>query len=325
MKLVIVSRIFNEDDIVEAFVRHHAEGTSQFVFLDDGSTDRTLEILRRLKEEGLPIRVVQMQSSTADQAARSTWLYRYADENFAPDWVIFLDVDEFIDASLTGQPIAVYLKDVTPSIDYVQWKLINYVTSPDDDPLQPIVPRRMNWRNRTPLDVDKIAVRGGLAAHGLTVRSGQHSAFCETKQLTSLLETKVLLAHFPERSLWQKISKNMIGWLKVNAAGSSVVESGSSYHYRDMFERILYMPTSVLTNPSHVEPRLDKANNTFHPLPYQGSVLRYFIPQDPRMKAIQVITRYAEDLAKQYGRLMEEVPEAKSATQTWYDDRKILF
>jgi glycosyltransferase involved in cell wall biosynthesis len=325
MKLVIVSRIFNEDDIVEAFVRHHARHAGQFIFLDDGSTDRTLEILRLLKEEGLPIHVVQMQSSTSDQAARSTWLYHYADENFAPDWVVFLDIDEFIDTTLANQTIIEYLKAVPSEVDYIRWMLINYVSSPDDDPLQPIVPRRLRWRNKLPTDVEKIAVRGGLAMHGVEIKSGQHGALCKSRPLTHMVETNVLLAHFPERSLWQKISKNMIGWLKVKANGPMAVATGESYHYRDLFERILYVPASVISNPNLITPALDKGHNHLHPFHYQGGILRYFIPVDPRMKAIQVITHYMEDLADQYGQLVEEVPEARAAMHAKYQERKVLF
>ncbi len=325
MKIVIVSRVLNEDDIIESFVRHHAAAAAQFVFLDDGSTDRTLDILRALKNEGIPIRVVQMQSSTADQAPRSTWLYHHADQEFKPDWVIFLDVDEFIDTSLAKMTIKTYLSQVPAEVDYIRWKLVNYATTPGDDPLQPIVPRRMRWRTKLPSTVDKVAIRGGLSSHGLVINSGQHSASCRDKELTKREETNILLAHYPERSVWQKIAKNTIGWLKVTAAGQTVVKSGRSYHYKDMFEKILYMPDTVVFNPRIITPELDKTHYVHQPLAWGGGNLKYYLPQDNRMKTIQAVLQYAEHLAKQHGRLMEEVPGAKEATESWYQKREILF
>jgi hypothetical protein len=58
--LVGITRVLNEDDIVEAFVRHHATMVDHHVFVDNGSTDETIAILRALKDEGLNISVFHM-------------------------------------------------------------------------------------------------------------------------------------------------------------------------------------------------------------------------------------------------------------------------
>jgi hypothetical protein len=58
-KIVSVTRILNEDDIVEAFVRHNAVHADHMLFLDDSSIDRTLEILQTLQVEGFPLTVFQ--------------------------------------------------------------------------------------------------------------------------------------------------------------------------------------------------------------------------------------------------------------------------
>ncbi len=78
MKLVAVTRLWNEDDIVEAFVRHHAPQVDRFVFLDNGSSDRTLDILRSLAAEEFPITVLQTRSVSFDEASVNTWLFHYA-------------------------------------------------------------------------------------------------------------------------------------------------------------------------------------------------------------------------------------------------------
>jgi hypothetical protein len=59
MRLVAASRVLNEDDILEAFVRHHAALVDHHIFLDNGSSDRSLAILRALQAEGLPLTVLQ--------------------------------------------------------------------------------------------------------------------------------------------------------------------------------------------------------------------------------------------------------------------------
>src|SRR5271157_5406542 len=98
MNLVAVTRILNEDDIVEAFVRHHAPMLVHHIFLDNGSTDRTVEILRALKDEGLSITVFQNGSVYFFEETHNTLLYRLAVQECGADWVVFLDCDEFVDA-----------------------------------------------------------------------------------------------------------------------------------------------------------------------------------------------------------------------------------
>jgi len=60
---VAASRVLNEDDILEAFVRHHAALVDHHIFLDNGSSDRSLAILRALQAEGLPLTVLQTRAA----------------------------------------------------------------------------------------------------------------------------------------------------------------------------------------------------------------------------------------------------------------------
>jgi predicted transcriptional regulator YdeE len=48
MRLVAITSVKNESDIVEAFVRHTLAASDYLVVLDNGSTDGTLDILRAL-------------------------------------------------------------------------------------------------------------------------------------------------------------------------------------------------------------------------------------------------------------------------------------
>ena len=57
MRLVAISRILNEADIVEAFVRHTSTLVDHHILLDNGSTDATLNIQSALHGEGLSIEV----------------------------------------------------------------------------------------------------------------------------------------------------------------------------------------------------------------------------------------------------------------------------
>ena len=49
MKLVCISRVKNEADIIEAFVRHHVAYFDKIIIVDDASSDGTYEMLRALR------------------------------------------------------------------------------------------------------------------------------------------------------------------------------------------------------------------------------------------------------------------------------------
>src|ERR1700743_614604 len=97
MTLIGITKVLNEDDIVEAFIRHHATMVDHHLILDNGSTDETLSILKALKDEGLNLSVFQNRCTFFNEAAYNTELFKHARNVLGADWAIFLDTDEFID------------------------------------------------------------------------------------------------------------------------------------------------------------------------------------------------------------------------------------
>ncbi|MBF0561870.1 MAG: glycosyltransferase family 2 protein, partial [Alphaproteobacteria bacterium] len=115
MKIVAVSRSLNEEDIVEAFIRHHASFVDHHVILDGGSVDNTVEIITNLKNEGLNITLFSNDSPINNEHGWLTFLYKWAIEQNHADWVLFLDIDEFIDARKIGWDIKGYFDRVGES------------------------------------------------------------------------------------------------------------------------------------------------------------------------------------------------------------------
>lgn len=54
-KIISISMVKNEADVIESFVRHTMSFVDMMLVADHSSTDKTPEILRRLREEGLPL------------------------------------------------------------------------------------------------------------------------------------------------------------------------------------------------------------------------------------------------------------------------------
>lgn len=321
MRLVAVTRILNEDDIIEAFVRHNATLIDHMLFLDNGSTDATLDILRNLQAEGFALSVFQTIAASFDEVATNTWLYRLADQMHRADWIVFLDADEFID---TAGSLAERLAGRHRHDQAVTVALVHYFDTPEDDPSDPIVPTRMQWRLRAATGVVKLIVRSGLGTR-ITIDAGNHGATLDGRTLPAPMEHNVAYAHYPRRSGWQNLQKITIGWLKVLAAGEAAVGAGRSRHYRSPFETLRDRPQDLIGNPAYLAPGIDASIAARAPIIYRGGALRYTTTADPALKAFELGMRYAEQLARSHGALLDRSAEARHIAETGNAVKKFLF
>src|SRR5690349_11051897 len=85
----------NEADVIEAFVRHNLAFLDALVVVDHGSFDGTSDVLAKLRDEGLPLRVAHDADPAYRQAQTMTRLAREALGEGA-DFVFALDADEFL-------------------------------------------------------------------------------------------------------------------------------------------------------------------------------------------------------------------------------------
>ena len=90
-------KVRDEEDVIEDNLRfHHALGVDFFVVMDNGSVDRTPEILARYEDAGLA-HVLHDESGDL-RALGAEWytrMGRMAATEFGADWVINNDADEF--------------------------------------------------------------------------------------------------------------------------------------------------------------------------------------------------------------------------------------
>ncbi len=318
-KLVSVTRILNEDDIAEAFVRHNVQHVDHMLFLDNGSTDQTLEILRALQSEGVPLTVVQTHSISFDEIAINSWGYQAASQLFGADWVVFIDADEFI-ATEKSVPLATLLAVNEPAITA---QLVNYGQTELDDPNELIVPLRLRHRWARETNVDKLILRAGLS--GIAIGAGNHGALAGGRILPARRHAQVSFAHYPRRSGWQILQKMAAGWLKALAAGRSAAEAGHSEHYRSPFETMRDKPGELLYNSGYFAREFELNEAIEAPLAYLGGELRYTQPTDPAMKAAHMFLRFTERVAMQHGRLLDESPQARALVEHWNARREFLF
>ena len=107
MKLVGLSMVRDEADIIESFVRHNLGYVDELHVIVQPSQDATRAILDALVREGLPLRVTDDDEGGFMQGRKLTALGRRLLRSAAADAVLVLDADEFVRA-----PDKAFLADV---------------------------------------------------------------------------------------------------------------------------------------------------------------------------------------------------------------------
>lgn len=312
MRIVGVVRTLNEDDIIEAVLRHHLALMDAVLVLDDGSNDRTIEIVSALQKEGLPIELIQRRCVIFDEGNRNTFLYYRAITIHYADWVVFFDADEFIDMAQSGIMLKEYLSAIPSHCEGVRLRLVNFTDTKGDNQDEINVTKRLIWRHKIPHDVFKVMVRAHENEKNITIHAGNHSAYRNGVELNFFTAEDILLSHYPRRSGWHDIYKFVIGRLKINAAGSRETAKDTGSHYIAPFQILLDKPEALLYSESFFNRNPDPKIQAVIPLNYLGAELRYTTKTDYKMKCVRMILKYSNELATEYGQLMDTNPEVQA-------------
>src|SRR5947207_765608 len=240
MKIVGISMIRNDADIVEPFVRHALRVLNHLFVVVHCPQDGTGEILSALHAEGLPMTLVFDGEPAFLQGERMTWLAREAFAAFGPDYVFPLDADEFI---IPGERAAIEaaLAPLPEDAVAARIRLRTFVMTSDDPAHEPKPLRRIRFRPRNEPKVGKIVLaRGFMADAALIIDHGNHALLRiggSAHQLPLPFVPQLALAHYPVRSAAQLMNKTIVGYLAHIAAGRpNVEEQRLATHWRRCYE-----------------------------------------------------------------------------------------
>jgi hypothetical protein len=213
VKIVALSVVRNEVDILEAFVRYHLEVVDQMVIVDHRSTDGSSELLCELEAERLPLTIRPLTPRHLNRRQTMTELMWATAEAIGPDLVLMLDADEFVASE--AKPVRGALESLTLTAPTaIPWR--TYVPTPADDrsdpnPLTRIVHRRaLEPRRRY-----KVAVPGRFARdreYGLSNGNHRLVIWGSRAEIAAVNVSGLFLAHYPVRTVEQLSAKVVAAW-----------------------------------------------------------------------------------------------------------------
>jgi len=96
IKLIMTLLVKNEEEIVEKHIRYHKSmGVDGFIVTSHNSTDKTNEILEKLKKEGLILEIIYETDPHYHQSKFVDKMIRKAKFKYKANWIINADADEF--------------------------------------------------------------------------------------------------------------------------------------------------------------------------------------------------------------------------------------
>jgi glycosyltransferase involved in cell wall biosynthesis len=241
-KIFSISMVKNEMDIIESFVRYNVNYLDGMIILDNGSTDRTLNILESLKNEGLPIFVNEDDTRDFDKVLKMNHLLKKAVYEFNADIIVPLDADEFLLSPNKGDPREFLEKLESPNYYVAKWKV--YVPDFNKNEVEKFIPSKITMArddsSRTWHTLYKVIIPRKLVTdYDVRLTRGSHSLVFDPKYkevLNRIINPNLRIAHFPIRSKEQTVSKVCVGWL--NAISSVEKKPNDSFHWKKIFNQL---------------------------------------------------------------------------------------
>ena len=294
-KIVLVSMVKNEADIIESFVRHSLTYADELIIADHQSTDGTWEMLQKLRDEGLPLTLERLHRVEFALREVMNRLTREAVERHGADIVLPFDADEFLVNTENDISCRQVLEALDPERLYaLRWR--NYEPLDASSGRDRFLLARPCKRGRSWAQGQKTIVGGHGYVHGRPYELIQGSHFGEYvddgSAVPMVLAPLIHTAHFHWRSPDQYASKVATSWL--NNVTKYTVHTITASYLKGCFDTLRRHEPVV----SHT---LLKDAETLDLSPYvEAQTLRYTspAPADIQGNIMAAAEQIAEQLAE---------------------------
>lgn len=314
MKITAIGVIKNAADVIETCIRGNSWLIDQFVFLDNMSTDRTVEILHSLQAEGFNIEIINDTEIQHAQAKKMDNLCAYVYEKYPSDFIIPLDDDEIIipaNETISMDDAKTSLDSLSrDSLYYVSWRV--YIPTDYDDNAEINVAKRQTFCfSDTVSTHNKVIIPSALTREeGFHILDGNHAAIF-SREHGNFLFPDLKLAHFPIRSEEQIKSKALIGYTNLLSIPGRYEVNG--FHWGVIYEQVKEgtpLTTDLLQTLSALylmpDAEIEVIKNPVK-LPKEYLTLKY--THSNEINALKNYCHNVEALASKYAELAKQLEE----------------
>lgn len=238
-KIFSVGMVKNNVEVIESHIRYNLNILDGMLILDNGSTDGTLELLKLLEDEGLPLYVLEDKDREYEQALKINQLIKKAVNEFDADIIVPLDSDEFLTSENKGNPRK-FLERIEPNTFHlVKWK--TYVPDLSKKKNEKFIPARITLaRDDTLEEYYKVIIPKELVMdYNVQTTFGNHTIRYEPQYddiINGVENPNLRIAHFPLVSKKQTISKVAIGW--IYNCYRPKKRKNENFHLKIMFDKL---------------------------------------------------------------------------------------
>ena len=234
-----ISIVKNEMDILESFVRYHTNIFDGMIFLDNKSTDKSVNILTLLKNEGLPIYIFEDEDEEFNFQKKINQILLIAVEKFKADIIVPLDADEFLISSKKGNPRKILERIEFPTFNLAKWK--TFVPTFNKENVEKFIPSKIIYARDDAVETFYKAIlpRELVEKYNVELVNGSHDLTYDQQYKNSIkriYNSDLIIAHYPIRSKEQTISKIVVGW--INEMNRFDRKEGENFHWKKIFNQI---------------------------------------------------------------------------------------
>lgn len=262
-KVASITMIKNESDIIEFFIRYNLKFIDTMYIIDHMSVDKSIDILKLLKKEGLPIKIMRYNSYAYDQHKVLSDITNEIKAKTDMDYVLFLDADEFIGCKSKEEFSEKLLKDRNTS--YVFNEFNYYLTRNNVEKLEPLYSKLL-YREKT-VNLRKVMINLNINRYShIAVTDGGHTFLPGGEKPND----DIYLYHVPCRSKEQMKSKILLGCLSYLIRDVRMKNGAVGHHWFRKYKEFI-------NNSQQIEIPIieegDEEKYIYEPLEFKGELL----------------------------------------------------